>query len=256
MSTQKKILIPLPSKDCDPTEVAVPWKILKQKGFEVQFATPKGIMAIPDQRMLTGDGLFLFKPVLMADGNGRQAFKELSEDLRFCNPLPYEKINILNFSGLILPGGHDQGMKEYLESTLLQRIVAKFFDQNLPVGAICHGVVLAARSKSANSGKSVLEGKVTTSLLKSQELLAYKLTKLWLGTYYLTYPDKTVEDEVRAAIGKNGRFESGPKPLFRDTPHSQKNGFTSVDGNYISARWPGDAHAFAHKFVDLLAEKA
>jgi hypothetical protein len=42
---QKKILIPLPDKDFDPTQVAVVWKLLKLEGstaFEVIFATEKG----------------------------------------------------------------------------------------------------------------------------------------------------------------------------------------------------------------------
>ncbi len=30
-----KVIIPLPSLDFDPTEVSVPWKILKQKGKEI-----------------------------------------------------------------------------------------------------------------------------------------------------------------------------------------------------------------------------
>jgi hypothetical protein len=27
------------------------------------------------------------------------------------------------------------------------------------------------------------------------------------------------------------------------------------DGNYVSARWPGDVHTFAKTFVDVLAER-
>ena len=41
-------------------------------------------------------------------------------------------------------------------------------------GAICHGVLLAARS-SLHSGKSVLYGKKTTALTKQMELIAWRL---------------------------------------------------------------------------------
>src|SRR5438045_8840077 len=53
------------------------------------------------------------------------------------------------FDALLLPGGHRaRGMREYLESEILQRHVASFFDKEKPVAAICHGVLLAARSIS------------------------------------------------------------------------------------------------------------
>lgn len=36
---EKTVLIPIPSTDFDPTEVSVPWKILKAAGVKVIFAT-------------------------------------------------------------------------------------------------------------------------------------------------------------------------------------------------------------------------
>lgn len=44
----KKILIPLPDKDFDLTEVTVPWKLFKKKGYEVVFATENGTIAQTD----------------------------------------------------------------------------------------------------------------------------------------------------------------------------------------------------------------
>ena len=38
-----KIIIPIPSRDFDPTEVAVSWQILHNAGHRVQFATPDGL---------------------------------------------------------------------------------------------------------------------------------------------------------------------------------------------------------------------
>ena len=34
------VLIPLPHTDYDPSEVAVPWRVLSQAGHRVVFATP------------------------------------------------------------------------------------------------------------------------------------------------------------------------------------------------------------------------
>ena len=188
------ILIPIPDADFDPTETGIPWRTLRKRGYRIVFATPDGNMGHADQRMVTGEGLGIFGPLMRADGNGRSAYKEMTECEEFRRPMPYSGIDLDQFDGLILPGGHAQGMREYLESNQLQSIVAEFFARNRPVGAICHGVLLAARSRR-NDGKSVLYGKRTTALTKFMELIGWTLTSLYLNNYFRTYPI-TVEDEV------------------------------------------------------------
>jgi hypothetical protein len=96
----------------------------------------------------------------------------------------------------------------------------------------------------------VLHGRKTTALLRRQELLAWNLTRLYLGDYYRTYP-VTVEDEVRAALAQPDDFQPGPLSIFRDTPE-RPDGFAVVDRNYVSARWPGDAYGFSRALAGLL----
>lgn len=248
----KTVLMPLPSKDFDPTESAIPWKILTQAGINVRFATPTGRPAQCDERMLSGKGLGIFSPVLIAGIKAQTAYQTMSQSHEFQTPLTWSEINSADFAGLILPGGHASGMKEYLESKVLQNIVREFFESQKPVGAICHGVVLAARSRS-KTGQSVLSGRKTTALLATQELLAWGLTCLWLGSYYRTYP-QTVQAEVTAALRSPSDFVQGPTPLLRDSMENLGHGFAVVDGNYVSARWPGDAHAFSTAFLVRLQE--
>ena len=109
----------------------------------------------------------------------------------------------------------------------------------------------AARSKRAD-GKSVLHGKKTTALTEDMELFAWKVTKRKLGDYYRTYP-QTVQSEVTKALGDHGVFLSGPKPFLRDTPSKPGRGFIVQDGNYISARCPGDVHRFSQAILDALS---
>jgi len=249
---QRKVLMPLPSYDFDPTEAAITWKVLTQEGVDVHFATPDGKPAMADARMLYGTGLTLFKKILMARQDAVDACLEMYEDRNFQKPVPYRKVKETGFDGLVLPGGHAPGMRTYLEAPELQKLTVAFFQKKKPVGAICHGVVLAARSKRKD-GKSVLFGRKTTALLKKQEMAAFNLTRVWLGTYYRTYPDTTVEEEVTAALAKKSDFLHGPTPgVTRDAPDKMKRGFTVTDGNYISARWPGDAYNFARGFLKLL----
>ena len=168
----------------------------------------------------------------------------------FTNPKSASGSRIAYVQGLLLPGGHAPGMKSYLESSVLQSLVAAAFAVRLPVGAICHGVVLAARSRGAD-GRSVLYGRKTTALTKPMELTAWSLTCAWLGSYYRTYP-VTVEDEVTAALAASGDFKRGPVSTRRDAPDHLERGFTVRDGQYLSARWPGDAHRFATEFAGMV----
>jgi putative intracellular protease/amidase len=39
----------------------------------------------------------------------------------------------------------------------------------------------------------------------------------------------------------------------RDTLADPSAAFVVTDGNYVSARWPGDAHSFAKAFADVVA---
>ncbi len=115
-------------------------------------------------------------------------------------------------------------------------------------------MLLAARSRGAD-GRSVLFGRKTTALTKTLELSGWALTCLWMGRYYRTY-QKMLQDEVVSALAKPQDFVAGPPALKRDSPVNLAPGFVVRDGNYLSARWPGDAHRFASEFVALLAEWA
>lgn len=247
----KKVLVPLPDYGFDPTEAAIPWLLLTAKGYDVQFATPGGYSGMADIRMLRGEQLGIWKWLLQARKDAVAAYHQMANSDAFCNPRKYEEIQVDDFDALLLPGGHDKGVRPYLESALLQQQVARFFAAQKPVGAICHGVVLAARSKDLQTGQSVLHSYKTTALLQSQELAAYHLTRLWLNDYYLTYPI-TVQAEVTASLSGESHFITGPLPMFRDDVHHLHRGFTVLDRNYLSARWPGDAYRFATDFMKLL----
>ncbi len=248
----KRILIPIPTYGFDLSEVAIPWKLLSEQHVEIVFCTPNGEIASADNRMLNGKGLGIFKAALKARKDAVEAYFEMIESISFSNPLKYIDINEEDFDALLLPGGHDKTVKEYLESKILQQLVVDFFLAQKPVGAVCHGVVLAARSLNSKTGKSVLYNYKTTALLKTQELLAYNLTKFKLKDYYLTYPGLTVEEEVKAALSDASNFLKGPTPILRDRKKNLKRGFIVRDRNYVSARWPGDIYNFSHEFISML----
>jgi protease I len=223
---------------------------MRDHGHSVVFATPAGRMARADPKTVTGEGLGIFSPLLKADANGRSAYLYMEQSDAFRRPISYGEIRAVDFDGLLLTGGHAPGMRVYLGSGVLQSAVADFFAQEKPVGAICHGVLLAARS-SLHPGKSVLYGKKTTALTKQMELIAWRLTRSYLGDYYRTY-QITVEDEVLSMLARPEDFIRGPLPLRRDSAARLSSGFTVRDGHYLSARWPGDAHRFASEFAAMI----
>ena len=244
--------MPLPTYGFDPTEVAIPWKILSEGGIEIIFTTPNGQQGAADRLMLSGKKLGVLKPLLKARIDAVEAYDAMLKDESFSNPLEYTAALEADFDALYLPGGHDKGVKGYLESGLIQNLVVDFFTAGKPVAAICHGVLVAARSTDPKTDKSVLYDFKTTALLKSQEMAAYNLTRLWMGDYYLTYPGTSVEDEVKSAMSDPRNFEQGPTPVLRDSLNHLDRGFVVKDRNYLSARWPGDVYKLSLELVKMM----
>jgi putative intracellular protease/amidase len=282
------VLIPLPSRDSDPSEVAVSWQTLRNDGHDVAFATPDGQPAHSDELMLSGIGLDPWGWVpglrrlrmaglmLRANADARNAYAAMQNDLAFRSPRRWSELNAGDYDGLLLPGGHRaRGMREYLESPLLQEIVAAFFHAGKPVAAICHGVLLAARSRSLTHGKSVLFGRRTTALtwaLEKKAWMTARITRFWDPHYYRTYtesPDQpdgymSVQQEVTRALADPADFRDVPRDakdharktngIARDSATDETPAFVVRDGNYLSARWPGDVHRFAREFSAMLRE--
>ncbi len=249
-----RVWIPLPDRDFDVTEVAVPWRVLTQAGHEVVFATERGgAPPAADPRLLTG---VLFGQLGAAE-EPKAFYRELEASREFRSPIAWTDLDPARYDGLILPGGHAPGMRQYLGSEGVQSKVAAFWRLGRPVGAICHGVLVLARAKDPATGKSVLARARTTCLPKYMERTAYWITFWKLGRYYRTYP-AYVEDEVRAALDDpSSQFVRGPRVLNRrGTASDDGPAFVVEDDRYVSARWPGDAYRFARRFQARLEAAA
>jgi protease I len=252
MSTAQ-VLILIPDREFDPTESSIPWRLLRAAGHGVSFATETGARGETDQRTLHGDGLPLLARSLRCPPEGRIAYEEMERDSEFGAPLRWADVDPRAFDALLLPGGHAPGMKPYLESTQVQRIIRSFFEREVPVGAVCHGVLAAARTRTSDGGRSVLYGRRTTGLTNFQEKIAIALTRRVMGNHYRTYPE-TVQDEVSALLASPTDFLTGgwlPKMGSSERPNV---GFVVRDGHYVSARYPGDVYRWAVTFLDMLAE--
>jgi len=247
-----RVLIPLPDRDFDVTEVAVPWRLLTEAGHEAVFATEHGGVApVADQRLL--DGVIFGR--LGAYDEPKAFYRELVQATGFQQPLAWADLRPGDYDGLLLAGGHAPGMRQYLSSRILADKVAEFWTLGRPVGAICHGVLILARTRAAGTERSVIADRRTTCLPKYMERGAYYLTAWRLGRYYRTYA-AYVQDEVTAALAEPGQFVRGPLTQRRGTATDDSAAFVVQDGSYLSARWPGDAYLFGERFRHLLQEPA
>jgi len=242
-----KVLFPLPDHDFDVTEVAVPWRLLRDAGHEPIFATEAGATPACDPLLLTG----VVFGKLGAREDAITCYRELEKAPEFITPRRWSECRAADFDALFLAGGHAPGMRQYLGSEEVQRITREFFAAGKPIAAICHGVLVAARTKRAD-GRSVLHGLRTTCLPKYMERAAYFSTFWRRGRYYRTYP-LYVEEEVRAALASPDDFERGPRELSkRGTRDDDAHAFVVEQGPYVSARWPGDAWLIGKKLLERL----
>lgn len=72
----------------------------------------------------------------------------------------------------------------------------------------------------------------------------------------------SVQHEVTRALADPGDFADVPRDateyrrktsgLARDSDNDASPSFLVRDGNYLSARWPGDVHGFAREFSTML----
>ena len=282
------VLIPIPDTDFDPTEVAVSWQVLTGDGHAVVFSTESGTAAAADDIMVTGRGLDPWSRVpglgrvavvgrfLRANRDARAAYSAMLRCAEYRHPIAWTEARIDDVDALLLPGGHRaRGMRSYIDSDVLQALVVTAFERGTLVAAICHGVLLAARSVDPSTGHSVLYGRKTTALTWDFERTAWRLTRFtrfWDPDYYRTYSEQqgdpagytSVEAEVTRALEDPKDFRDVPEDsphrrkqmsgMVRDTATDSRPAFVVDDGRYISARWPGDTHTFASAVSARLRE--
>lgn len=245
-----KTLILLPQSDFDPTEVAVPWAALIEAGHAVVFATESGAAAACDAVTLSGDGLPWQARSMTARPENRALYERMAASDAFRSPIRWADAHMDDYAAVLFPGGHASGMRPYCESSDIHRVAREAFASEKIVAAICHGALPLARATAAD-GTPLLRGRKTTSLTARMEKLSIMLTRRAMGDHYQTYPD-TVEAEARAALGASGDYQVGPLIPRYATVERRNIGFVVEDGNYISARWPGDAWTLAARLCEKL----
>jgi putative intracellular protease/amidase len=107
------VLIPIPDRDFDPTEVAVSWSVLTRSGHQVVFATETGRPGVADDIMVTGRGLDIWSALpllgaiplvgltLRANKAGRSDYRDMLRSNEFQHPLTWAQATLDGVDGLL-----------------------------------------------------------------------------------------------------------------------------------------------------------
>ncbi|TQV90072.1 ThiJ/PfpI family protein [Cordyceps javanica] len=247
----------------DPSETAVPFTAFKEAGFQVTFATENGNVPRCDSRMLEG----ITQLILGAKRSVIAQYETMARSAEWTAPASWSAPGFAldAYDLVFLPGGHDRGVRQVIDSPAVHALLAAYFPQTRKphgrkaVGAVCHGVMVLSETKTADGGddgepgprgpprRSVLHGVTTTALPARFEQLAFWATRPFLGDYYKTYGagSATVEESVTAALATPADFRSSLSPaapfVVEDEAH-----------NYVSARFPGDVDLLGQRLVALV----
>ncbi len=234
------LLMPLPDHDFDPTEAAIPWKVLSSRGWRVAFSTEHGNIAEGDLHRLRGP----LPGLISASVKAQAAYEEMTHHPAYLQPVPYAEIDPGKYLGIVLPGGDALRMHYYLEDKVLQAKVLQFWQQDKVVGAICHGMLVLARTIDPQTGRSILYGRKVTAVPRWLDRVAYKMDAWFVKRGYIMYP-QCVEEEVRASLAHPDDLIPGP---------GLRAPFAVTDGNLVTARWYMDAELFAERFAEALVQ--
>lgn len=235
------ILMPLPDYDFDPTEASIPWKACTARGWNVAFSTEHGNVPQADPHKLKGP----LPGLLSAGAKALAAYSQMAQEPAYQRPIPYADIDPDQYQALLLPGGDGPRMRQYLESPLLQSKVLQFWQQGKLIGAMCHGILVLARTIDPQTGRSVLHGRKVTAVPKSLDRFAYRIDSWLLKRGYIMY-SCCVAEEVRACLERPEDFSNGSSILVP---------YVVSDGNLITSRWYVDAELFSERFAGELEQR-
>jgi putative intracellular protease/amidase len=159
----------------------------------------------------------------------------MSQSPEFSSPLAWtsSSFSLAPYNLVFLPGGHEKGVRQLIDSSIMQSHLASYFPQTektknnqKAVAAVCHGVMALAEAKieeqregedAGNEGeakklKSVLHDAVTTALPARFEQVAFWGTRLFLGDYYKTYGAGS--DDVQVAVSNHLK---NPKKQYKNS---------------------------------------
>ena len=151
-------------------------------------------------------------------------YQALQDDLKSsaCPTVSWSdaEFTLMNYDLVFLPGGHEKGVVQVINSPRVHQLIAEYFPQTRKpskksISAICHGVMVLSETSGAD-GKCIIHDATTTALPAMFEQSIFWGTRLVLGDYYKTYGagSESVEQSVTKRLDQSTQFRSslGFKP--------------------------------------------
>ncbi|MBT2333120.1 type 1 glutamine amidotransferase domain-containing protein [Variovorax paradoxus] len=203
-------------------ELAAPYYVFKEAGYEITLASPKGGQPPLDPKSN--------EPDFQTDDTRRfEADAEAGKAL--ANTVKLADVNAADFDTVFYPGGHGP-MWDLAESPDSSALIEGFLAANKPVALVCHAPGVLRHVKTAE-GRPLVEGRKVTGFTNTEEA-AVGLTEV---VPFL------VEDELQA---KGGNYSKGP----------DWGPYVVQDGLLITGQNPASSASAARCLVEALEVQA
>jgi putative intracellular protease/amidase len=201
-------------------ELAAPYYVFTEAGFELTIASPAGGPVPLDPKS---------ESIIMATQRTKRFLKD-EEAMNFLSDsILLEEVKADDFDAVFLPGGHGP-MWDIADNKSVKQLLEAFNSENKPIASVCHGVVGLLALQNDN-GELLVKGKQLTGFSNSEE--------------------------ESAGLTKVVPFLLETKLLSLGTVYSKRDNYVSyvvTDGNIITGQNPASSEGVAKKIVALLKE--
>lgn len=204
----------------DPTgfhlfEVARPWRVLRDAGLEIDFASPRGGAAPIDPGSMDS-----------SDPDNAALLNDTEASRKLRNTIPIERVCATDYCCVYFPGGHG-AMWDFPDNPHIQRITADIHDRGGVVGAVCHGPAALVNVRNAE-GLYLVEGLRVAAFTDEEEravgkadrmpfLLASKLKERGAEHVCADEFQECVVTDERLVTGQNPASAAKLAEVLRDT---------------------------------------
>lgn len=199
-------------------EFASPYYLLKDKGVAITLASPKGRQPPIDPKSETAD----FSTPATERFNKDEETKAI-----LSNTHKLSTVNEAHYDAVFYPGGHGP-LWDLAEDKDSIALIESFYNNNKPVGAVCHAPAVFKHTKDAQ-GNPLVQGKKVTGFTNTEEE-AVQLTDV---VPFL------VEDMLKA---NGGIYSKG----------DDWSEYAVQEGNLITGQNPASSELVAEKMLAML----
>lgn len=201
-------------------ELAAPYYIFTEAGFELTIASPNGGPVPLDPKS---------ESIIMATQRTKRFLKD-EEAMNFLShSIVLQEVKAEDFDAVFLPGGHGP-MWDIADNTTVKKLLEAFNRENKLIASVCHGV----------AGLLALQNENGELLIKDKQLTGFSNS-----------------EEDSAGLTKVVPFLLETKLLSLGALYSKKANYLShvvADGNIITGQNPASSEELAKKIVTLLKE--